>query len=423
MKILLVQAYMGKKEPSVFPIALACIKSALHGHEVRAFDPNTAREPLSELKSIVEDFNPHAICISLRNIDSTNKRKVTFYYAYLHSLLEQARSCCDARVIVGGSGFSMFAAEIMRTEPLIDYGVYLEAEETLPELIDNLESPWNVLSVFYRDNGRVIFTGTRSPCDLDRLKMPDWKVLPLRRYGARDALGVETKRGCALGCIYCIYGFLNGTRYRLKSPPLVVDEIEVLINENGAQRFMFLDSVFNFPRAHAEAICRELIRRRVKAKWSAWFNDAGLDEQFLELLSLAGCDAVMLSPDALSDHTLKKLGKNMRRDEILAGLQLLRKCKGLDVSYNFFKNPPGQTLGNFLSVILFCIRAKLQLGSRVHFELNSLRIEPHTGLRDLALKEGVISEDDNLLYPRYYTNQRTRLLESAFNMLLILKGK
>ncbi|MBF0557625.1 MAG: B12-binding domain-containing radical SAM protein, partial [Nitrospirae bacterium] len=96
---------------------------------------------------------------------------------------------------------------------------------------------------------------------------------------------------------------------------------------------------------------------------------------------------------------------------------------GVEVSYNFFKNPPGQTLAAFVSLMFFCIKARKEMGRRVHFELNSIRIEPHTSLFKLAVEEGVIKENENLLYPIYYINRKTAYIDVILNMLLRLLGK
>lgn len=423
MKILLIQSYMGGGEPPIFPIGLACLKSSLAGHDVRVFDTNTSPKPSDDLKSILVDFAPEVVGISLRNIDSTNKRTVIFYYDYLGEMLDAVKACSEAKVVIGGSGFSVFAAEIMQREPRIDMGVYLEGESVFPALIANLDSPEKVPSVYFRKNGEIFFTGAARQSSLNGFGMPDWKILPLSCYTDRDAIGIETKRGCALGCIYCVYGFLNGRHYRLKDPTFVVDEIEHLVKDRGARRFMFLDSVFNFPKAHSEAICREIVRRGIDVKWSAWFSEAAISEEFLELAARAGCDTVMLSPDALSDGVLQILGKNFSRKQVLEAWRMLRKSNRFDVSYNFFKNPPGQTAGNFLSIALFCLKAKWQMGRKVHFEFNSLRIEPHTRLHEIALREGAVAPEKSLLYPEYYINKRTWFIGAAFDMLLRIKGK
>lgn len=426
MNILLVQAYLGGSEPPVFPIGLSCIASAVKGHELKVFDPNVAANPFSEMVETLASFKPEIVGISLRNIDSTNKRKVVFYYKLLKKMIDiiKAGPCSGVKIIIGGSGFSMFAHEIMQDEPRIDYGVYLEGERTFPELLEQLEHPGSVKGVLYREGGKIIFTGPNIQTDLNAVQLPDRAIIGISAYiGAPDSIGIETKRGCMLGCVYCVYGFLNGKNMRLKNPVRVVDEIEALTRDMQLQSFTFVDSVFNIPLSHAEAICREIIRRRLKVSWSAWFHEDRLTEKFVKLAVDAGCNKLILSPDGFSDKTLRKLGKSIKKQDILEVFNLLKNMRGFEVCYNFFKNPPGQDLFTFLKLMRFYVITKLRLGKRAHFEFNAMRIEPHTGLYKIALEEGLIKKEDNLLYPKYYTSMNTRYIEQIFNTMLLLKGK
>lgn len=249
-------------------------------------------------------------------------------------------------------------------------------------------------------------------------------ALALGPYQKRcDGIGIETKRGCSLGCIYCIYGFLNGRQYRLKRPERVVDEIEILVKEHGVTHFTFVDSIFNVPLSHARAICHEILSRNFTVSWSAWFNERFVDQEFITLLIQSGCKHIIFSPDGFSDGVLNKLGKNLSRKNIVNSFKLLQNNTDIEVSYNFFKNPPGQSLTNFFGMLFFCLRTKLAMKKRVHFEFSVLRIEPHTELYRIALDEGVIYENQSLLKPTYYTNHQTRYLETLFNSLLSLWGK
>jgi anaerobic magnesium-protoporphyrin IX monomethyl ester cyclase len=423
MNILLLTSYLGDNEPLVFPIGLSCIKSSLNNHNVKVYDVNLSKMPFEEIKEIIAIFVPDVIGISLRNIDSTNKRKVVFYYKYLSETIDIIKSCSNAKIVLGGSGFSIFANEIMFDEPRIDFGIFLEGEIAFSELLKNIETPENVHSLYYRKNGKVIFTGTGSLPGAMQFNMISSNGMPFERYKKyRDAIGIETKRGCSLSCIYCIYPFLNGRSYRLKDHVLVVDEIECLINKHGIERFMFVDSVFNIPKKHAEEICREIIKRKLNVRWSAWFKEKNIDREFLVQLKEAGCDNLIFSPDGFSDDVLAKLGKNITTQDILETYQILKRENGFEVNYNFFKNPPGQNFRNLISMVLFIIQAKMKLKKRVHFEFNSLRIEPHTKLYEIALKEGIIKKSDNLLFPKYYTQRKTWFIEKLFNLMLRLKG-
>jgi len=423
VNILLLTSYLGDKEPLVFPIGLSCIKSSLIGHTVKIFDVNLSKKPFEEIKEIIAIFVPDVIGISLRNIDSTNKKKVTFYYKYLKDTIDIIKSCSNANIVLGGSGFSIFANEIMSDEPRIDFGIFLEGEVAFSELLKNIETPENVRSLYYRKNGRIIFTGSGSLPGSKQFNIMSTNGMSIERYKKhRDAIGIETKRGCSLTCIYCIYPFLNGRCYRLKDHVLVVDEIECLLNKHSIERFMFIDSVFNIPKKHAEEICREIIKRKLNVRWSAWFNEKNIDREFLALVKEAGCDNLIFSPDGFSNDVLAKLGKNITTQDILETYRILERENGFEANYNFFKNPPGQNLRNFFSMILFILRAKLKLKKRVHFEFNSLRIEPHTKLYEIALKEGIIKKTDNLLFPKYYTQRKTWFIEKLFNLMLRLKG-
>lgn len=434
MKLLLIQSYLGGKEPPVYPLGLACISSVLPDHELRLFDPNVSERPFEELKEAIESFSPDAVGISIRNIDSTNKRQVVFYYEYFKKVIDAIKAAtAGTKIIVGGSGFSMFAKVIMEDEPRIDIGVFLEGETVMPALLDNIEEPWKVKGVFYRKGSEVIFSGSSDQADLDGVPLPDRSLLPPDRYRSiPEAIGIETKRGCALKCVYCIYGFLNGKKYRFRNPKMIVDEIGSIKKEHGVDTFTFVDSVFNIPVKHAEAICHEIIRRGLKVKWSAWFSGGELTEEFLELVVKAGCNKVILSPDGFSDTVLKRLEKNITKADILRSYGILKKLvtachkqgtERLEVCYNFFKNPPGQSLSAFLGIVAFFFKAKMQMGRRVHFEFNSIRVEPNTKLYQIALKDGFVRGEEDLLYPVYYTNPGTRYIERIFNLALRLKGK
>ncbi|AGW12032.1 B12-binding domain-containing radical SAM protein [Megalodesulfovibrio gigas] len=434
MRVLLVQSWLGGAEPPVYPIGLACVAAALPGHEVRLFDPNVEGPPdapYSPLDAILQQWNPDVVGISLRNIDSTNKRVVVFYYQHFQELLEYIAQRTKARILVGGAGFSLFAERIMHENPAIHAGIYLEGEQTTAALLQHLDAPWAVPGVYSRRDGKVCFSGP--PAKMDLRDSPDVfrTVANVALYNAvthgPEPIGVESKRGCALHCIYCPYGFLNGREYRLLPPEDVVSRIETLVSMHGIDRFTFLDSVFNIPKSHAAAICEAIIRRGIRVQWSAWFSEKELDREFAELCLAAGCTTFILSPDGITDGTLQSLGKVQRRRDILNAWRMLstlaRERAGFEVSYNFFKNPPGQTWAGFLHLVWFLFRAKLTLRGRVHFEVNSLRIEPHTRLFDIAAQEGLCDASTDLLRPAYYTQRRTVIIETLWNVLLKLLGK
>lgn len=426
MNILLVQAYIGDSESPVYPNGLSHLAASAKHHSINIFDPNVSQRPYQEFAELLESLKPDLVGISLRNIDSTNKRKVVFYYEYFKKMVSTIQDTLKGgtKIVVGGSGFSMFAKKIMEDETRIDFGVFGESEIIFPELLENMNTPENVKGLFYKKNGRFYFTGTQEYPEPDAVPFSDRFIINVEPYkNVPEGIGVETKRGCAMKCVYCIYGFLNGRKYRLRNPHRVVDEIEFLLKKHKVKKFTFIDSVFNFPLYHAEEVCKEMIARRLSVSWSAWFHDNYMTEEFVQLTLKAGCNKFILSPDGFTDNVLRRLGKTQKEKDISKTFNILKKVHGVEICYNFFKNPPGQSPSAFFKMLFFVIRAKLELKERVHFEFNSIRIEPNTELHKIALKEGVIDKDDDLLYPKNYTNPRTRYIEMFFDMIQYLKGQ
>lgn len=425
MKVLLTQGYLHGTEIPVYPLGLSCLGACLTKHEVKIYDPNVESSALGGLLECIQDYKPDVIGLSLRNIDSTNKRKVVFYYDMFRDMVSAVSAVLpeNCLTVIGGSGFSMFAEEIFKDLSQIHFGIYREGEMTFPLLLDNLEQPAKVPGLFYRDSETILFTGPAQQTDPGSITFARLSHLNPAAYKRHDdSIGVETKRGCNLHCIYCIYSFLNGKKLRLRPPEAVVDDVEQII-QSGCNRFTFVDSAFNYPQGHAEKICSELINRNLQIRWSAWFHEQFITESFIELCIKAGCEKFIFSPDGFSDVTLKKLGKSFNKADILACFDIMRKFDGIEMCFNFFKNPPGNTLSTFFSLLSFYIRAKTVLKKRVHFEFNSLRIEPHTRLHELALLEGIVEADDNLLFPRQYTNKKTWYIESLFDFLISIKER
>ncbi len=400
LKILLIQSWLGRREKAIYPIGLATLAGALSHHEVRIIDPNILHDPWKPLAQELTGFQPDVAGISLRNVDTTQFRDPFAYIKILQPTLDLIKSRVpDAKRIIGGSGFSVHAQPIMERYLDLDFGVPLEGEIVFPELLANLNQSQNVPGIYFRDGDGIRYTGARPLPSQENWSQPRYDLLDPKLYIHGPAtVGISTKRGCEQHCVYCTYGYLNGTCYRLLNPVKVVDEIQRLWEEFGVPEFMFVDSVFNHPKAHAIAVCQELLQRDMPLRWSAWLHDKNLDRDFLEMMVDAGCYEVSFSPDGYTDQALKKLGKGMEKADIQRGYRLVREIPGLRVGYNFFVSPPGQTAGGFWSLIGFFLKARWQLRGRWNgFLLGKIRIEPHTAIYDLALKEGVITPDTDLL--------------------------
>lgn len=402
MNILLVQSYLGRHEPggAVFPLGLCYIASRLKGHNVKVFDPNVSQSPFIELEEEIKAFKPEVVGISLRNIDTTQKRDIFYYYKTLEPTVQLVKRVDPGvKVMIGGAGFSMFARKIMERIPELDFGIYLEGDESVPELLAKLNNPGEVKGIFLKKGDNIIFTGQRHFPDTGKLAIPRRDFVDIRRYDdpVYTNIGIQTKRGCPLKCAYCSYPFLNGCRMRVIPVKQSVDEIEYMVNELNIKRFMFTDSTFNLPEGHAEEICKEIIKRGIKAEWSAWFDVKRFSEELLTLSIKAGCKNFSFSPDAASNDSLEALGKDIVEQDISRVIGMLRKTKGVRVEFHLFCTPPRQNFSGFLKTLLLFLKVSLIFMRRGAVHLGWIRIEPETRIYEMAIDDGVISEETELL--------------------------
>lgn len=421
MRIMLIQSYLGRREKLIYPLGLAYIGSKLLGdHELLCLDLNSVESPYDNLEKNLRDFEPECVGFSLRNIDTTQSRDLFYYYqSFIRQLNIVRELYSSVPILVGGSGFSLYAERIMRDNPQIDFGIYREGENTISALTANIEKADEVPGLYYRAEGQVVFSGPSKAADLAEIPPLQWDLFPLDPY--RDhhgSFGVETKRGCILNCEYCTYPFLDGPVIRKHPVKRILDELETLDKVHGIKNFTFVDSVFNIPPEHSQEICQGIIERKISLNWVGWFNEKNLNRDFMILCRDAGCVEFSFSPDGFSDRALKGLGKNIKKKDILRVFNEAIEIPGVNLSYNFVANPPGQDLLSFLQLFLFMIRSKLVLRNRLKgFCITNLRIEPNTGIYERAKKENILSEKTDLLPPTvtdlrklFYSNPQTYYL-------------
>lgn len=428
MKILLIQAPLGRPEPVIYPAGLSYLAGSLRNHEVVVTDPNLSGSP-AEALALVSSLQPDLIGVSLRNIDSQMLRDLALYLPPFYNLISSIKTLRpNVPVVVGGAAYSLFPIDLMASAPEIDVGVYLEGELTLRELAEGGD-PSKVKGVFYRQGDEVLFTGNRKFRGFHELPKPAWDIVSPQPYAPYPwAVGVQTKRGCSRHCSYCTYPLLNGRIMRCRSPQEVVDEIELLATDYGIKEFMFIDPVFNNPPAHAEAIVRELLRRSLLLRWTAYFSEKQLTRNFADLAISAGCREFAFSPDGTTAATLKALGKDTSPGDFERVLRILDKTPGMKISAGFFMNPPDNHGAAFLRLLSLFFRCKVLRRSKVAgFILACPRVEPQTELERRARAEGIIPAGVSLL-PRsvaelrklFYHNRKTPYAEWAFQAYIMI---
>ena len=428
MRTLLIQAYLGRKEPPVAPLGLASLAGNLHNCEIKIIDPNISDNPLHYTKSSLEDFNPDIVGFSLRNVDTTKFSDqfnyIRSFYDFFNSLKKYVPK--TAIIVVGGSGFSLYPRQIMRLFPEIDFGFLFEAEDTFSSFVHNQEKFMEYPGIMFRSNGNLKITHEPVPVDIDKIDPPAWELIEIEKYlefTDRASIGIEAKRGCAMKCSYCTYPQLGFDSLRLKSPQKVVNEIKRMKDEFRIDRVFFTDPVFNFPTEHALEICRRLIEEKVEIKWGAYQSDRYIDKEYLDTAVESGCSDFYFSPDSASADGLKILHKSTTVHSLNETLDLIADDKSAKASFNLFVVIPGTGWKNFLAGIRFLIKAKIKLGTRLtRFKFSYIRLEPGTEILKRASSDAQKYSVDSL-FPGISNNLSDNffLRSESFLLNIILK--
>jgi putative variant cofactor biosynthesis B12-binding/radical SAM domain protein 1 len=415
MKISLIQlptSHHGAGE-KVYPLGLSRLSSLVPAKDTKsALDMNLFPDPWPELKELVEGRRPDIVVFSLRNIDPLAGHLVS-YLSSLKTAAALVRELLpDARIMVGGPAFSLFAARLMEAVPEIDYGLVGEGEQVFPGIIGSDINAAAVPGLLWRKNG-LIHQNPKAPgISLDEIPPMDLVTFDPADYTKKNAyvaaVGIEGKRGCDLSCGYCVYPCLGGGKMRLRSPKKILDEIQFLHREHGISLFHFTDAVVNRPVEHFEALTKEFIRRKLNVGWTGFFREDSLDRRLVGLALDAGLVAVYFSADALTDHGLKLLGKRLSKQDILRAAKVTAESNTLTMCH-FLLNLPGdgetevEEAWEMLERLLEIHAGPANLGAVI---FNHVRLYPGARLTKRLIRGKEISPDVDLLYPFYHNPQR-----------------
>lgn len=421
MRVLLIQAPLGRNQAPVVPYGLAWVAAGLGpDHDVRILDPNVSSP--AHVDAQIRTFRPQVVGLSLRNVDTTHAGDPYAFFGHFPPFVRRIRSRVgpDVPLVAGGSGFSLFAPAVLRRVPEIDLGIHMDGTESFAELLEDLDRPHRVAGLYLREAGEPRFTGPRPPASLARYR-PRLDLVDLSAYrphAVHYAFGVLTRRGCSGRCAYCTYHLLEGSAVQNRSPQQVAEEVSWLHDTHGVDRFMTTDSVFNQDPEHANAVIEALARAGTGARWRAYHTVAGLDRAYLQRAVRAGLREITFSPDAIAPGTLRYLAKGVEPEQIWHSLALVAETPPLVASWNFFVGLPGQDLRELTALQRFHFRARRQLGPRLRgFRLNHVRVEPGTALHRRMVRQGYLPEADDLL-PESADQMRPLFLKTSGHRLL-----
>jgi radical SAM superfamily enzyme YgiQ (UPF0313 family) len=167
---------------------------------------------------------------------------------------------------------------------------------------------------------------------------------------------VITGRGCPYKCTYCLFPqTLTGHLYRRRSVEAVVDEFKYIEREFPGVREVFIeDDTLTVDKKRCRRLAEEMIRRRVKLRWTANAR-CDVDLETLTLMRRAGLRLLCVGVESADQKILDNVKKQINVDQIE---QFFGDAKKADVLVHgcFMVGNPGESHGSLQRTLDFAKR-------------------------------------------------------------------
>jgi len=405
--ILLVSANTYTTPYPVYPLGISYLytylKNRLPHYNFHFFDFNL--QSLPDFGKTLSNVKFDVIGVSLRNVDDTNIYKKNSFIDGYEQIVSAIRSASSAKVVIGGPGFSIFPEQIFETlQP--DFGIKGEGEESFLQLIgciDNHSDYRKIEGLVYKTDTTKIKVNPRTTY-LNSLELSFDKDLVDYYWSKSGMLNIQTKRGCPYNCIYCSYPVIEGRKIRTLNADLIVETLKDLYFNKGITYVFFTDSVFNISNEYNIQLAQKIIASDVKVNWGAYFAPHNLTREELTLFKQAGLTHIEFGSESFSDQQLKNYRKPFKFTDVLEVSQI---CSDLGIFFAHFLILGGYGETERSLDETFENSKKIPLS--VFFPYIGMRIYPHTELFNLAVAEGKIISENDLLEPVYYISDAVKI--------------
>lgn len=398
MKVLLISANTERINLTPLPLGLSCVAAAVRGagHDVRMIDLMADGDNRSAVGRAIGSFRPDVIGISVRNIDDQNMEDPRFLLAGVRGVVEECRRLCGAIIVLGGAGYSIFPESALEYLEA-DMGIQGEGEEAFPILLERLENKADLRGTPGLYLRRFGLQGERRfSKSLDRFPFPDVHVPSFTSTPGETWVPVQTSRGCPMACSYCSTPVIEGRTIRKRSPERAVEEISRHV-EAGFRNFYLVDNVFNLPLPHVKAFCEKIIERGLEISWRCILYPGKMEGGLADLMARAGCVEAGLGFESGCERVLRGMNKRFDLRAVRRTAALLHRS-GIRVMGFLLLGGPDETKASVEESFDFADSLPLEAVTVTV----GIRIYPYTALAKIAVQDGLVSRDDNLLMPRFY---------------------
>lgn len=327
-------------DESFLPLGLGYVAAILrkNNFDVKVLDLLIDKKSDDEVLNFINYFSPSFIGFSA----------VTPVVKSAYRLAEKIKKRFpNILLIIGGPHASALPEEPLNN--FFDFVIIGEGENTIVDLLNNLNNPEKVKGIAYKYNGKIQATPPREfIANLDDLPFPARDLFPpLKFYKGQEALGsrvpvgsILTSRGCPFSCTFC-YKAIFGNKFRARSPENILLEWIHLIKEYKVKEIAIVDDSFTTDVKRVYEFCNLLIKEKLKIRWSCP-NGIRIDIGNIDMLKKmrqAGCYRVALGIEAGNQEVLDRIGKKIKIEQIEKMVENCKKAGIKTMGFYMLGNP------------------------------------------------------------------------------------
>jgi len=283
MKVLVVNSNT-YKFPPVPPIGLEHIAASMEigGHEARIVDLCFSAAPERDLDRAIDEFQPDAVGVTVRNIDTALYQDNEFFLDDVKGLIGHVKKKYGLRVIIGGSGVSADPEGVLEYLEA-DYALAGPGEDGINDLLERLQRAGDMPGIHRRAYRYDICCPRRSA-----------GVDYTRYHDGGGIAGFQTHKGCGSLCAYCLEA---NTNVSFRSIPEVIEEIRGF-SSAGFRLFHLCDSEFNEDMDYCIDFLSTLKGAQLDIEWAVYMKPANYNKKMFRLMKETGVSLITLTVDS-----------------------------------------------------------------------------------------------------------------------------
>ena len=296
------------------------------------------------------------------------------------------------KICLGGPHVNLYPKETLNL-PEIDYVVFGEGEKIFTRLTQALEGGKEPLSAInglgWKENETLHINPAETQLlDLDELPFPARHLVDVSSYQhiigeGRQFFTIQATRGCPAACSFCD---IRKTKFRIRSPESVVDEIEELV-KLGVDDLFFVDDTITIDKKNVLAICNLMVERGIKIHFKISARVDTINQEVVDALKKAGCYRIHFGIESASPEHLKYLQKGQTPEKVERACKMVRKA-GIGFFAYMMIGIPHETKEEMLATVEFAKKLRPD-----YAQFSICTPYPKVELYFQMLREGIVPED------------------------------